>query len=400
MPEHRDQLLRFACLVARADFDLARASNLFDRMTILANAVLLLFLAALAVTAWTAFWASFLPLGAAILLGLLVGCIVFLIDQAISAADWELAGVLRTEPMRGAYWLKVVPRIVIAFLFALATSVGATLWMFGGTIDADLQSKRMLKNAPVEREYAQRDADVEARLIKPLVKEIESKQLERDALQRQMETLAAERDDANKRASRARIEAGREADGGLPGYIRGEGPRFREAQRQEREAIELNQRTSSDARALQARMALADESIARMSAALERKQLEYRALGREIRNEKVHDPRWVPQRNDPLLRYIALYDIQRNPDTGAAATEFRRLMMLVLLTLELSFLFVKVACAPASVYMVRLIARTKRDAARVSAEFARDLDEIKRDRPRGSLRVIGGQPEQRSREGE
>ena len=147
-------------------------------------------------------------------------------------------------------------------------------------------------------------------------------------------------------------------------------------------------------------MALADESIARMSAALERKQLEYRALGREIRNEKVHDPRWVPQRNDPLLRYIALYDIQRNPDTGAAATEFRRLMMLVLLTLELSFLFVKVACAPASVYMVRLIARTKRDAARVSAEFARDLDEIKRDRPRGSLRVIGGQPEQRSREGE
>lgn len=114
-----DRLMRFACRIARADYDLASISNHFDRMTIVANAALLLALAVLATIAWTAFWASFLPLAAALPLGLLVGAIIFGIDQAIAASDWELAGVLRIEAPDNAYWFKASARLVVPLCFLL-----------------------------------------------------------------------------------------------------------------------------------------------------------------------------------------------------------------------------------------------------------------------------------------
>ncbi len=386
-----DRLLRLACRIARADFDLASVSNHFDRMTIVANAALLLALGVVAAIAWTAFWASFLPLWVALPLGLLVGAIVFGIDQAISASDWELAGVLRTEPRGRSYWIKAAARAIFAFLLALATATGATLWMFGETIEAHLQDQRTAHNVPIEIEYANRKVELKASLLDPITKEIAARQLERAALQRQVEQALTERDTANRKASQARIEAGREADGGLPGYIRGEGPRFREAQRQEAEAAVLATAVSNDVRAWQARTGAVDQSIAQLTTVLDRKQAEYHAQAIDLDAQKQRDPRWVVERNDPLMRYIALHEVQQDPKVGGAAKEFHWLMVTVLLALELSFLIVKLACAPASVYTVRLIARTKREAAEVSAEHAQNIESIHRRRPRGNLRVVSGQ---------
>lgn len=387
-----DRLLHLACRIARADFDLACVSNHFDRMTIVANAGLLLALGVVAAVAWTAFWGSFLPLAGALPLGLLAAAIIFGIDQAIAASDWELAGVLRTEAPGNAYWFKATARVIFAFLLAQATATGATLWLFGDTIDARLQAQRTASNAPVEAEYDKRKVDLKAVLIDSLGKEIESGQNERATLQRQMEAAFAERDVAHRRASQARVEAGREADGGLPGYRRGEGPRFREAQRQEVEAAAVARTVSADVRAWQARMDGAERRIGQLTAAMDRKQAEYRTRALELDAKKLGDPRWMPERNDPLLRYLALHDIQHDPRIGAAAREFHWMMVVLLLTLELSFLIVKLVCAPASVYTVRLIARTKREAAEVSAEHARGIESIRRGRPRGNLRVVGDPP--------
>lgn len=389
-----DRLLRNACRIARADFALASVSNHFDRMTIVANAALLLALGVLAVIAWTAFWASFLPLSVALPLGLLVGAIVFGIDQAISASDWELAGVLRTEPRGRRYWIKAVARGTFAFLLALATATGATLWMFGKTIEAHLQDQRTARNVPIESEYANRKQELKASLLDPITKEIEARQLERAALQRQVEQALTDRDTANRKASQARIEAGREADGGLPGYIRGEGPRYREAQRQEAEAAVLATAVSNDVRAWQGRIGAVEQSIAQLTTVLDRKQAEYHAQAIDLNAQKQRDPRWVMERNDPLMRYIALNEIQEDPKVGSAARKFHWLMVTVLLALELSFLLVKLFFAPASVYTVRLIARTKREASEVSAEHARDIESIHRGRPRGNLRVVGGQADE------
>lgn len=392
--QNASTLLKMACGIARADLDLACESNRFDRMTIISNAVLLLILGVVAFVAWTAFWSSFLPLEAAIPLGLLVGSLVLLIDQAISASDWELAGVLRTAPRGKEYWFKVIARALIAFLLALATATGATLWMFSDTIEARLQAERTAKNAPVEAEYARLKAELKTRLIKPLLSELEAKQRERDALQIQIEQELTERDQAYRRASKARIEAGREIDGGLPGYVKGDGPRYREAKRQEAEAMALAKKASEDVHTSQSRMEAAEKSIAQFNSTLVTKEDEYRSRALELDNQKMLDPRWSPLRNDPLMRYMALRSIQRDPDVGQAATEFGLMMTLVLLTLELSFLFIKVACSPASVYVVRLIARAKREAALVSAEYARTVNDINRGRPRGNLRVVGGEPDQ------
>ncbi len=389
-----DRLLRLACCIARADFDLASVSNHFDRMTIVANAALLLALGVLAAIAWTAFWASFLPLWVALPLGLLVGAIVFGIDQAIAASDWELAGVLRTEPPGKAYWFKATARVLFAFLLAQATATGVTLWMFGDTIEAHLQDQRTARNVPIEIEYAKRKEELKASLLDPITKEIEARQLERAALQRQVEQALTDRDTANRNASQARIEAGREADGGLPGYIRGEGPRYREAKRQEAEAAVLATGVSNDVRAWQTRIGTVEQSIAQLTTVLDRKQAEYHAQAIDLDAQKQRDPRWVLERNDPLMRYIALHEIQQDAKVGGAAKEFRWLMVAVLLTLELSFLIVKLACAPASVYTVRLIARTKREASEVSAEHARDIESIHSGRPRGNLRVVGGQADE------
>lgn len=388
-----DRLMRFACRIARADYDLARISNHFDRMTIVANAALLLALAVLATIAWTAFWASFLPLAAALPLGLLVGAIIFGIDQAIAASDWELAGVLRVEAPDNAYWFKASARLVVAFLLSLATATGAMLWMFGSTIEARLQEQRMESNASVEAEYDERKSELKSILIDPVDTELKARQSERAILQRQVEEAFIQRDAANRKASQARIEAGREADGGLPGYMRGEGPRFREAQRQEAEAASVAKGVSTDVHAWQTRMSKAEQGIEQLTTVLDRKQAEYRRQSFELDLQKQRDSRWMPERNDPLMRYIALRDIKEDPEVGAAAQEFHWMMVMVLLTLELSFLVVKYICAPASVYTVRLIARTKREAAEVSAEHARNIENIHRGRPRGNLRVVGAQME-------
>jgi len=337
-----------------------------------------------------------MPIGVALLLGLLVGLIIFQIDQAISAADWELAGVLRsnTTPPGLGYWSKVTIRFLIALLLAQATATGVTMKLFNDSIEAHLQDQRMTKNGLVEADYAQRKLELQTRMLKPLSEEISANQRERAALQNQMEIAFAEQDDANQRASRARVEAGREADGGLRGYIRGEGPRFREAVRQEREAAAVSQRVSSDVLARQARKSLAEEVAGQLTATLDRKQAEYHALIQDLDRQKLQDPRWTPLRDDPLMRYIALHEIQQDPKKGAAAETFRLLMTSVLLALELSFLFIKMACAPASVYIVRMIARTKREAAQVSLDFAREVGDIQRKRPSGNLRVVGGPAEE------
>lgn len=393
-----DRLMRFACRVARADYDLACISNHFDRMTIVANAALLLALAILATIAWTAFWASFLPLAAALPLGLLVGAIIFGIDQAIAASDWELAGVLRTEAPDNIYWFKATARLIVGFLLSLVTATGAVLWMFGSTIEARLQEQRMERNAPVEAEYDNRKSELKSVLIDPVDKELKARQSERAILQSQVEEAFVQRDNANRKASQARIEAGREADGGLPGYNPGEGPRFREAQRQEVEAALVAKAASTDVHAWQTRMSKAEQGIEHLTAVLERKQAEYRVQSLEIAAQKQRDSRWMPERNDPLMRYIALHDIKQDPKVGGAAREFHWMMVMVLLTLELSFLIVKYICAPASVYTVRLIARTKREAAEVSAEHARNIDNIHRGRPRGNLRVVGEPMDDRRQE--
>lgn len=393
MRNNSSVLLKVACWIAHADYDLACESNDFDRKTIINSALLLLMLAVVAFVAWTAFWSSFLSLSAAIPLGAVIAALVFLIDQAVSASDWELAGVLRTSPRKWEYWLKVLGRGLIAFFLASATATGATLWILGDSIENHLQARRIQSNEPIEAEYARRKLELKERLIIPVATEIKAKQREREVLREQIEQALKNRDTADMRSSNSRIEAGREDDGDLPGYVKGKGPKYREAKRQEMEANLLAKKAREDVRVLRSRMDEVEDSIAQLSTMLATKEQEYRAGLMEIETQKTSDTRWVPSRNDPLMRYLAIHEIRQDPVWGDVAGKFITMMVLVLFTVELSFLFVKII-APASVYSVRLIGRTKREAAQTSANYARDVSDIKDSRPRGNLRIVGSDQDQ------
>ncbi|SDH02332.1 DUF4407 domain-containing protein [Propionivibrio dicarboxylicus] len=390
--QRANKLLYVACCVARADYDLANQSNRFDRNTIIANALMLLALAILATVAWSAFFASFLPIFAAVPLGVLIGAFIFIFDQAISASDWGLVGVLDTaDGVRdNQYWFKAVFRVVVSVVLSQATATGVLLWLYGHAIDAHLQLDRSNKNAPLEAEYAHRKSEFKSRLIDPLTIEIGARQSERAALQRQVEETLAERSTANRRAAQARVEAGRQSDGGLKGYVRGEGPKYREAHRQEIEAAKAAEIASADVQAWQARMSALEQEIARLTGALDQKQSEFRTFVLETDAQKRLDTRWAPERNDPLMRIMALQDVFNDPTYGKTANQFRWLTVVSLLVLELGFLIIKIAFSPPSVYTVRLIARTKYEAATVQAEYARQLEALYRSQPRGGLRVVGG----------
>jgi len=383
-------LLRAACVITRSDAGLAAQSNGFDKATIHASAVALILAFVVATLAWSAFFASFLSLPAAITLGTLSGILVFVFDQALGASDWELAGVLATAKASSAYWLKVGLRIGVALLLAQATAVGATLALFRDAIDNRLQSNRLESNAPVQEEYARAKADLASRLIEPATTRLKQVDEDRARAIRAEEEARAVRLRARQQAASARVEAGREITGGLDGYIRGDGPRHKEALRQEQEADHAEADAAAEFAAAGSTLSRIEhervEVLKEMAAAEGRMREQSAALDRSLEA----DARYVPHRNDPLLRYMALHQIKSDPVTGPPARSFSLLMNLVLVTFELMFLLIKMVFAPASVYTVRLIARTRAEAATVAVEYGRTLDGLRQNPHRPSLRVVGG----------
>ncbi|WP_333875794.1 DUF4407 domain-containing protein [Methylobacter sp.] len=383
----------FSCMVTQSDPDLMNQSNMLDRRGMVGHAIMLLLVGIIAVLAWTAFWASFLPIYGAMPLGLLVGALIFGFDQAVGASDWELAGILRNEPYELKWWGKLVLRVGVSFILAQATAVGVTLWLYSATIDNYLQEKRVEKLVPLEADYVKYKEELKKRTITPLEMELTALQAERETLNTSLQTSIAARNAAQSRASAARIEADRQDKGDLPGYKKGPGPFYKEAKRQEDEAERTLAATVSEEQQAHARIDDAlTPRIDKIRSDMKAANKSFDEQASKLDEAKTRDSRWVPEKSDPLLRYEALQAIKNSTEHGYAATEFNRLMTTVLMTLELMFLLVKIVFNHASVYTVRLIARTKREAAEVSAEYARSVDNIRRNRPRGNLRVVGGQP--------
>src|SRR5205823_14753643 len=104
----------------------------------------------------------------------------------------------------------------------------------------------------------------------------------------------------------------------------------------------------------------------------------------------LQDPRWVAKYDDPLLRYMALQDLKQDAVYGQAIEQFDWLAKIVLIAFELMFLLIKVGCEPSSVYLARLIAQTKLEAAIVLAELESELSNINRKRKKPDLRVVSG----------
>lgn len=372
-----DRWMRFACLVAGADYELLRSCSSLDRMIVGGNAVVLMLVGTLAFVVWSALFSAFLPMGVALPLGLLIASMIFMLDRAMSMSDWSLSGVLRTGPMKPGDWLKLALRVAVALVLAWATALGAVLVLFGDAVDDHVKRERELRNRPVMSEAQQHRQQARQRLVAPLESELALLDSERGRLQealRERETAVVE---MRQRAARARIEAEREREGGLRGYVAGAGPRFRDAMRQEREANAAVSMAAQDAVRMQQRFDNLSARVADKREELRQASAQLAAESRRIEAAMLADARWVQGRSGPLARLIALEQMRADPVTGRAIGRIEWLAKATLVVLELTFLLIKTLLSPASVYVVKLSLRTKLDASREVHRFLDALREVR-----------------------
>ncbi|MGH7156026.1 MAG: hypothetical protein ACREF3_19030, partial [Acetobacteraceae bacterium] len=151
-------IVRLACVLVRCNPDLLALAPRQDRYAVVSEALLLSVVAGVTGLAWTAFWAQFVALPAALAFGALACVFMFLIDQAIGAADWRLTGVLRQPAARRRWWEhgRLAMRLAMTVILSTATSTGASMAMFLDAIRTQLESDVRGKNRQIEEQYAQR----------------------------------------------------------------------------------------------------------------------------------------------------------------------------------------------------------------------------------------------------
>jgi Domain of unknown function (DUF4407) len=369
--------LAVACSITGSDLDIAEVSSGRDRANIRWNAFSLVIVTVLAFTAWTTFLSTSLPLPAALLGASLVASIQLCFDRAFAAADWDLAGVLKSNSPTAAWWVKVILRVLLSIILSFATSYGLLLKINEGAIDDQLQRDRAKANTPLREEYKVKLEEATKQLVAPTQEELdllitEQKQLQ-GALSSRESTLATARDQASK----ARIEADREKNGGISGYAPGEGGKFKDAKRQELEATTLAAQIGEDSLGLQRRLAIIDERMGQLRIDLKTANKRLSSLTQKYEADLKVDPRWMEKKTDLLSRYNGLQSLRNDPVNGASISFFTWLFNAVLLALELSFIFIKLGCASASVYTVRLIAQTKFEAVQVAVEYEKQVAELR-----------------------
>jgi uncharacterized protein DUF4407 len=378
--------LLFSCYITRSDPNLCMKSNLFDQITIAANAIAILTLAVLSTLAWTVFFASFLPAWQSLPLGFLCALIIVQVEAAMAASDWELAGVLRHKPPSIPYWFRITLRLLIAWVLAQVTAVGVTLNLHAGAIQTHLQQQRTRQNAVVETEYAGRRNEISSLLLGSIETELDAAQKARESSEEALRQLQVKKDNAQDSSVAADIEAGRELDGlDRPA---GPGDRYKDAKRQRDVSERLITSSTEEIKRLQTSLKRLNRRIKKLLEQKKVQGIELQKAEKELEKEKLHDPRWVAKYDDPLLRYIALQELKRDPVYGQAVEQFDWLAKIVLIAFELMFLLIKIVFAPSSVYLVRLIAQTKREAAIVLAELEAELSNINSKRRQPDLRVV------------
>lgn len=393
-PAPLSRAMALACLITGSDRDLVQHVNDLDRNIIASNAITLGLVYWLALSAWTLTLLSVSTPGYALHWALLIASIVLMLDRAASRNDYELAGILRDGGPSAKLWGRALVRIVIAGSLAYGTSLGVTLAINAGAIDAQLRRDVARENATLRSEYQSRIDDLRDRRIAPLEGELATLRQQRDEQLARIATADATLSEARRRAADSRIEAEREARGGLDGYVRGPGPRFADARRIERESdLRASTAAAESVAAAGRRDTLAAQIQQRMQD-LQRATRDFERASAQLETGLYADPRWQPVPTGLLARYSGLENLKRDPLVGPAVRHFEQVCLIVLFALELSFLLIKVAFREASVYSVALIARTRLEAARIAQQTEAALAAMRRQyHPNGpNLRVVDADP--------
>jgi hypothetical protein len=212
---------------------------------------------------------------------------------------------------------------------------------------------------------------------------------ELSALKQQIAASRQKREDAAALVTDSRITADCELKGGRgSGCHAGAGPKFRQAQIRSAAADASMRRSAADLLALEARLPDAESKYQDALKTFRAREPDYLKAAQRIDERVARDQ--VPARNDPVMAYIALQKVFASPD-GEGARFYAHLILTLLLTVELSYVLVSEYFGHATVYMARLIARTKILAAEAAADYRRRTAVMFRQQggdPRTTFRVM------------
>jgi len=356
--------------LVRIDPEILSGCPTIDRYQMISKAVLLSAVGCVALFAWGAFFCQFWPLYVAVPLTLVVVIIIVMLDQFLGSSRWFLQGVLRVPGKARGELLSAVLilRLVIAGVTSYATSTSAMMSMSAATIHAEEQKERDATNTAKLAAGAAEKTRTRQMMLGALDAEVSRTRAEVDAISSQLDETRRAREAAGRQLVDNQSKADCQLNGG-PGCHRGKGPQYREAVRRQAEAAGELHRAESDIAGLEARLAAATRKHDEAVAALRAREPEFLAAAARI-DARVNAELVKPS-NDPLMSYMALQRVFASPDIGPAAHFYAHLLLALLLVMELSYVLVSEYFGHASIYMARLIARTKILAAETADHYRR-----------------------------
>jgi hypothetical protein len=301
----------------------------------------------------------------------------------MGASRWVLQGILATPGKARSFGLStgLILRLVIGAVTASATSYSATMLICHSTIAAQQQHDRDAENAAKRASAAAEKARLRETMLGALDAEMKESQRQADAVSVQLEAARHRRDTASQDAAKNQERANCQLNGG-PGCRKGRGPQFNEALIREAHAADERHQAEGDLSGIEARLAAAERRSDEAVAAYRARENEFLTAAQAIDKRVAGEA--VPERNDPLMSYMALQTVFDSP-AGPAARFYAHLMLTLLLTVEVSYVLVSEYFGHATVYMPRLIARTKTLAAEAAAQYQRATALFRRDDVRPTL---------------
>lgn len=367
-----------ACLLVACDPELLRRSPLHDRLVVVGEALLLLLVACASGTAWALFGAQFASIPVGLACGAFALAFILLIDRAVGSAEWALTGILRRPGLRhdGGHWARLAIRGLITLVLSFATSTGAIMAMDHEAIVRQVERNRLEQNKQITAYYDGLKTNLRNQSLGALITEAgRIKTIIADTTPL-LDAARKAQADATSNQNIAVIEAAREKNG-APGYKRGPGPNYRAALKKKQDADTALARANAEVAIYDPRLADANRTLDAVNTSLQAGEETIRAGLAKLEGEKQSG--LIPEGYDALMGYTALQQIYGSPKEGSAALFFSRLMMAVLMTVELSYVVVRLWFSPASICTALLIKETKIEAEAINADYESRSHKIRAD---------------------
>jgi hypothetical protein len=365
------RLMYFLWWLVRVDPEIISGCPTIDRFQMISKAVLLSAVAGIALFAWGGFFLQFWPPIIALPLTVVVIVWIVIIDQIMGASRWALQGVIAVPGKKTLLNAALVFRLLIGGITSSATSYSATMLISHATIAAQEQRDRDAENATKRAAGETEKAQAWQGMLGARDAEVKQASAEIAATTGRLEVARKLRDAAGQEVVNSKIAADCELHGGKgSGCHGGPGTRYRAALTRQGKAADDLRRAEADIPGLETQLADARRKRDDALAAFRAREVEYLAAAKTI-DERVAAEA-VPARDDPVMSYMALQKVFASKD-GDGARFFAHLMLALLLTVELSYVLVSEYFGHASIYMARLIARTKILAADAADEYRRRM---------------------------